>query len=195
MANVFAIHSVGQSIAYYLSKTYPKELSDPRPCAFRVVASHDLVKAEEFANTTISIYLYRITVNEYLRNAARAISPTDVNVPLTLDLHYLITAWANDFLTEHLIMAWAMRALYQRQTLTAAELSPEANWGPSDIVTLVPSELSTQDVMRIWDVFEPKYRLSVTYVARAVRIDADLDRASYKPVVARREEYDKQEGP
>ncbi len=195
MANVFAIHSVGQSIADYLSRTYPTSLSADHPCTFRVVASADLVKTEEFANTTVSIYLYRITMNEHLRNSSRAISATDVNVPLSVDLHYMITAWANDFLTEHLIIAWTMRQLQQRQTLTAAELSPEAAWGPADLITLVPAEISTQDIMRIWDVFEPKYRLSVTYVARAVRIDIDLDSGTYKPVVAKRDEYQKQEGP
>jgi hypothetical protein len=195
MANVFAIHSVGQSIADYLSKTYPAELSGPHPCQFRVVASAELEKSSPFSTTTVSIYLYRLTVNEYVRNSQRAISPTDVNIPLALDLHYLVTAWADDFLTEHLVLAWAMRQLYQRQTLTAAELSPEAGWTAADVITLVPAEISIQDIMRIWDVFEPKYRLSTTYIARAVCIDADLDLATYKPVVAKRDEYDKQEGP
>jgi hypothetical protein len=193
LANVFAIHSVGQSIADYLSKTYPPTLSGPHPCQFRVVASAEMMQSNEFANTTVSIYLYRITVNEFLRGAARAVAPNDVNIPLSLDLHYLITAWADDFLTEHLIMAWTLRQLYYRQTLTAAELSPEADWGPSDVITLLPAEMSMPDMMRLWDVFEPKYRLSVTYVARAVRIDTDLDVASYQPVVSRRNQYENKE--
>lgn len=193
MANVFAIHSVGQSIADYLSKTYPPTLSGPHPCQFRVAASSELEQADPFSTTTISIYLYRVTVNEFLRGSARAIAPNDVNIPLSLDLHYLITAWAEDFLTEHLIMAWAMRQLYHRQTLTAAELSPEAEWGPADVITLLPAEMSMPDMMRLWDVFEPKYRLSATYVARAVRIDTDLDLETYPPVVSRRNQYEKQE--
>jgi hypothetical protein len=154
-----------------------------------------MAKQNEFATTTVTIYLFRITVNEFLRGSARAAAPNDANIPLTVDLHYLVTAWASDFLTEHLIMAWAMRQLYYRQTLTPAELSPEAEWGPSDVITLLPAEMSMPDMLRLWDVFQPKYHLSVTYVARAVRIDTDIDVTEYQPVVARRNQYTKLETP
>ncbi len=53
----------------------------------------------------------------------------------------------------------------------------------------MPAELSTEDVMRIWDAIEPAYRLSASYVARVVRIEPDEDLESFAPVVARRDLY------
>lgn len=47
-------------------------------------------------------------------------------------------------------------------------------------------------MMRIWDALESKYRVSVSYVARAVRID-DESHSLGKPVVARRDQYAKLE--
>jgi hypothetical protein len=40
------------------------------------------------------LYLYRITMNEHLRN--------------TIDLHYLPSVWADKPLAEHSTLAWAM---------------------------------------------------------------------------------------
>ena len=187
MANVYAIHSVGTSIADYLAKTYPKELSDAHPCQFRVISSFELSKSEDFASTTtLTLFLYRVTINEQLRNTAKPATALTWDIPLSLDLHFMATVWANDFLTEHLITAWTMRQLYTRPTLSAADLSPEAEWGPGEIVQLVPEEISLHDLMRIWDAFEPKYRLSYTYVARVVRLDAEFPRSVGQPVVAKR---------
>jgi hypothetical protein len=193
VATVFGVYSLGESIADYLSKTYPTALSTDHPCKFRSVSSVELNRDNEFANTTVSIYLYRLTVNEFLRNSPRTSGALDQGIPLSLDLHYLVTAWATNHLDEHLVLTWALRQLYKRQTLTPSELSPEGGWSPDEIVQLLPEEIPTADMMRIWDALEPKYRLSVSYVARAVRVDLDGDDLTPAglPVVARRDQYTK----
>ena len=66
-----------------------------------------------------------------------------------------------------------MQQLNQRPLLDLSALSPEANWSPADYVQVIPAELSTEDMIRIWDALEPPYRLSLSYVARVVRIDAE----------------------
>jgi hypothetical protein len=55
-------------------------------------------------------------------------------------------------------------------------------------VQLIPEELSTSDMMRIWDTLQPKYRLSLGYVARVVRIDP-AEIPEQPPVVATRFNY------
>ena len=69
--------------------------------------------------------------------------------------------------------------------LDASALSPEGGWSRDEVIQIVPAELSTEDVMRIWDALEPPYRLSASYVARLVRVDPDED-GEFRPVVARR---------
>ncbi len=187
MANIFAIHSVGQSLATYLGNIYPAELREDHPCTFTLVSSPGVGDVDESDNQ-LTLYLYRVTMNEHLRNVGRHNGAATTPVPLSVDLHYLLTVWAESALDEHVILAWTMRQLHLTPVLTSASLSPEAGWGPGDVVQLIPAELSNEDIMRIWDALEPPYHLSVSYIARVVRIDPDTS-ATGRPVVATRFAY------
>jgi Pvc16 N-terminal domain len=183
MANVLAIHSVGTSLVAYLRNTYPSDLRTAHPCEFKLFASQEMGSTEE-RGTTLSLYLYRITMNEHVRNVRSTNDLVRVDAPMSVDLHFLLTVWADNALAEQTILAWAMRQLYQRPVLDRSTLSPEGGWDPSDIVHIIPAELSHEDLMRIWDALEPSYRLSLSYSARVVRIDPDAV-SSGLPVVAR----------
>jgi hypothetical protein len=65
-------------------------------------------------------------------------------------------------------------------------LAPLNVWRADEAVHLVATELSTEDMMRIWDAIRPEYRLSVTWCARVVRLDRDARAESGRPVVASR---------
>jgi hypothetical protein len=187
MANVWAIHSVGNSIVTYLRNSYPQQIGgvDMPACAFELVSGGQL--AGEIDETTrITLYLYRITVDEHARQLRRPGASGAQPAPLHLDLHYLMTAWAANPLDEQVPMAWAMRELHRTPVLDVSALSPEGAWGRDEAVQLLPDELSTEDVMRIWDALDPAYRLSASYVARVVRLDPDRDEEEHAPVVARR---------
>jgi hypothetical protein len=49
-------------------------------------------------------------------------------------------------------------------------------------------EMSNEDLMRLWDVLAPNYRLSLPYIARVVRIEPDEVEEGL-PVVATRFGY------
>jgi hypothetical protein len=72
-------------------------------------------------------------------------------------------------------------------------LSPEAGWGANEVIQVIPAELSNEDVMRIWDALDPPYRLSVSYIARLVRLDPDAPQSG-RPVVATRLAYGQEVG-
>ena len=188
MANVRAIHSVGSSVATFLRNTYPAaQGGQPMPaCTFELLSCGQLAGPVD-EDTHIGLWLYRVTMNEHARQprpgAARLAQA------LSVDLHYLLTAWAGNALDEQTTFAWALRQLHLHPLLDASSLSPEAGWTREEVIQWVPAELSTEDVMRIWDAVDPSYRLSASYVARVVRIDPDEDTASFAPVVARRDVY------
>ena len=72
MANVFGVHSVGSSIVTFLRNTYPGEI-DGRAlpaCAFELVSAGQLAGELEEGNR-ITLFLYRISVNEHRRQSAR----------------------------------------------------------------------------------------------------------------------------
>lgn len=172
MSNYFALHSVGESLMTFLRNAYPEELRDEFSCEFKPISSGELTKPNPL-ETSVTLFLYRVTQNEHLRNSPRRNELGGEQFPLSVDLHYLVTVWADTPLAELAIFAWTMQQLHQRPLLDLSSLSPEAGWGNADYVHVIPAELSTEDLMRIWDALEPPYRLSASYVARVVRIDAD----------------------
>jgi hypothetical protein len=193
MANILAIHSVGQSIATFLRNTYPATVGAQQApeCDFVLTSSGELAGTIDDA-TRVTLYLYRVTVNEHLRQQRPHPMTPDQQAPLGLDLHFLLTAWGGNAQDELVPLAWAMRQLYLHPILDASSLSPEAGWGADEVIQIIPSELSTEDMMRIWDALEPPYRLSVSYIARLVRLDPDTIEDAV-PVVARRLAYGRAE--
>lgn len=187
MANLFAIHSVGASLMTYLRNAYPEPLRTDHPCDFRVLSSAEIDDPDNIG-TAVTLYMYRVTTDEHLRNLPAQHRPHNAALPLSLDLHYLIAVWAGNALAEHTIMAWVMSELNQHPIFDSATLSPEAGWRTGDQVQFLPVELSTEDLMRIWDTLLPNYRLSMSYVARVVRVDPEF-LPEGEPVVATRYRY------
>lgn len=186
MAGIGAVHSVGDSIATFLTRTFPASVRDAinTTPTFQVVSSGQLAAEGADFSTGVTLYLYRVTVNEQLRNA-HVRSHQRVGLPLSLDLHFMVTVWAGTPLVELTLLAWVMRQLHGHPLLDAGRLSPDGGWQPGEVVHVVPAELSNEDMMRIWDALAPAYRLSQTYVARVVQIDPE-DAIEAAPVVARR---------
>jgi hypothetical protein len=187
MANYLAVYAVGSSLVTYLSNAYTLARaapSSPLPaCDFALLSSGELQK-ESPTTATLTLYLYRVIMNEHLRNTVRDPAAGDFP-PLALDLHYLLNVWSDQASVEHTVLAWAMRELYHHETLSASDLQPDPGWDPSDLIQVIPAELSNEDLMRIWHAINLPYRLSVSYIARVVRIDQDTPPAMPKPVVAR----------
>ena len=175
MANVLALHSVGNSIVTYLRNSYPQQVAGITmpTCSFELMSFAQLASNTEEATTRITLLLYRVTVDEHARQIRASNRVADGPAPLSLDLHYMVTAWGTTSLDEQLTFAWTLRQMHEHPVLDASALSPEAGWTPDEVIQIVPAELTTEDMMRVWDGFEASYRLSSTYIARLVRLDPD----------------------
>jgi Pvc16 N-terminal domain len=191
MANVRALHSVGESLATYLGRAYGQTAGLPQ-CRFRQLSSHELADAQGPASPLLGIYLYRVSIDPHLRNTFHPRHPGMEPVPLSINLHYLLSVWAEDALTEQIALAWTMRELHLHPVLDASSLETSAAWERDEVLQLIPEELSNEDMMRIWDALTPSYRLSVSYIARVVRILPDAVPES-RPVVATRFEHQDRE--
>jgi hypothetical protein len=195
VANIAAIRSVGASLVAYLDLAYrnarfPTDVSQPA-CSFTVmpiggVRSTDVSTPDR--SVAVVIFLYRASINHHLRNVGSMAAPGARPVPLSVDLHYLFTFWSSSADNEQLVLAWTMRQLHTVPVLDSSVLGGEAAWAPEDVVQLIPEEITTEDMMRIWDSIEPPYHLSLSYIARVVRIDPDEAR-DQPPVVATRFNY------
>ena len=77
----------------------------------------------------------RLLQIEHLRNVAHTDRPLRRDVPLSLDLHYLMTVWADGALAGQTILAWAMHEIYH-PVLDESSLSPEAQWAAGELIQL-----------------------------------------------------------
>lgn len=191
MANLSSIYSVGLSLVNYFRNTYPEPLRTEHPCEFRLISSGELGKPDEI-DTAVLLYLYRVNIDQHARCKPPVNQPQSATLPLSINLHYLLIAWADNALTEHSLIAWVMSQLNQHPIMDKSILSPEGGWLPHDQVQIVPNELSNEDLFRIWDSLAPNYHLSVPYIARVIQIDPEPVPQGL-PVVATRFTYGKAE--
>jgi hypothetical protein len=171
MANILAPHSVGNSLMTHLRNAYPEPFRTQQPFEFKVISCGELAEGQEPRNT-VTLFLFRITQAEDPRGRPLPSDGPHTNAPLSLDLHFLLTAWADNALAEQTVLTWAMREIQMHPVLDSSSLSSEAGWNATDVVQLIPAELSSDELFRIWDLLLPKYRLSASYIARVIRIDS-----------------------
>jgi hypothetical protein len=140
-------------------------------------------QAADFASPMsagVSLYLYRLTVSAN-RNLPPRIGPDGRRrrPPIPLDLHYLLTAWAEDAIRQQRLLGFAIRALEDTPVLPAGVLNqhaPEPDlFGPAETVELVFEAISLQDESAVWYIAQNREQPSATYVARMVELESMLD--------------------
>ncbi len=185
MANVVALRSVSNSLIQFLSSSFPADnLGLQSTVSFKLLSSADLSDPNLSLTTTVALYLYRVSVNNHLRNTRPHHAP-EGTTPLPLNLHYLLSVWADGAETEQVLLAWAMRHLHEHPILDASTLNTDAAWANDEIVHVAPEELTNEDLLRLWETLAPTYRLSYSYVARVVLVESDVARPSARVVATR----------
>jgi hypothetical protein len=139
----------------------------------------------------VSLFLYRIFPNSVNRTPMGQPGPEGqlYRTQLPLDLHFLLTAWAQEASLQYTIAGWMMRELEDIPILPAGLLNqhyPDL-FHEDETVTVTPVELTTEELFRIWDVIvHHAYQISVPYVARVVKIDSKrLRSGSGRPIQER----------
>lgn len=128
------------------------------------------------AGLTLTITLYEILEDAPSRNRPRPQQPDGTAVvstkpPMALRLHYLLTPWGGDSVTEQQILGRAMQALYDEAILGGTMLLGGLQGSTDTLkITLIP--LTLEDRSRVWYAIQKPYRLSVNYEIRVVNLDA-----------------------
>ena len=176
MANFNSIPATGRSIERLLNTAFAQV---PIPVPGRTTRAN-LVRTEDFDRTSIStiivrpalsIFLYRVDFNKTMRAAWSGVTHHDGRSHLPLDLHFLLTPWADNAEAEGAILGRAMQALDATPILSGPLLHQSGDWAPNEAVNLLMDEISTEAVMRTFDSLAADYRISVPYIARVVRLD------------------------
>lgn len=174
MASFKAIMAVSEAIAGLLQTSYRFEDFN-NDLEFKVFTSKDFT--ENTISNGASLFVYRIFCNGTHRLPPGRIGRDGKrrHPQLPLDLHFLITVWGKDASLQYTLAGWIMRLLEDTPTLPAGVLNSAVPgvFHPDEMVDIVPAELRTEDLFRIWEVLGLNaYQLSIPYVARVVNIDS-----------------------
>jgi hypothetical protein len=188
VADFTAIYSVGKSLEQFLDNSFPPNLKAKFSVKFKLVASAQIAEEDHTSlDGFVTIFLHRITINENFRGATHLQYDGNKKPVLFIDLHYLITYWGLDPEAEQTILGWVMTQLQSSPILDSSVLGSAKIWDSDESIQLVPADLSLEDILRIWDALGPKYRLSLCYIARVLRLDVGV--TPEPPVIATRLQY------
>lgn len=151
--------------------------------------SFELFTTSSFENqpsSKVSLFLYRIEIDPTQRH--REIPPAKLGDPtrttLQLNLRYLLTVWTNDAEREQQVLQDCIDILERDAIISGPLLDPAYTWEPQTALKVMLDAVSHEDMMRLWDLLEPTYRLSVPYQVRTVQI-ASVDEPIAPPVLTR----------
>ncbi|ALN64383.1 hypothetical protein GLA29479_3530 [Lysobacter antibioticus] len=175
MANYRAIAATSTALAGLLRDRYPRD-------EFGAGLDISLYQARDFESPMqdgFSIYLFRVAVNGAMRNLTLRRSPDGrrYRPSLPLDLHYMITPWAQDSERQQRMLGWVMRLMEDTSVLSAGHLNhymPETDtFGAQEGIEVVCDPLSLNDYLTLWDRLR-RLPSSATYALRMVLIDSDV---------------------
>lgn len=183
------------------------ELPDDAPVPV-TIGPPRLGKADEHAKeeARVNIFLYRVAENGHLQNQeipGRAASSGYGRPPLSLNLHYLVTAYGTeekqqghgtilDETRAHYLLGSAMRVLHDHPIVTDSLLTVrepagipvvhESVRGEYERIKLSLDPLSLEDVTKVWTALTLRYRLSAAYAVHVVQIESRGPRVFPRPV-------------
>ncbi len=188
MASYKGVQGVLTALEEFFKARLPQELS-AGPTNARVVLLGSKDIANKLTGNLLGIYLHRITIDDHGRSRFFKPQGTDTNAPrpeLPVNLHFLLIANANSATIEADLMSWAMVELANHSQLDISHLqTTDADWGQTEVLNIIPVDLTTEDLMRIWDVFESPYTSTMAYTVKTVRLRLNPQRTEGPDVVTR----------
>ncbi|MBX3628702.1 MAG: DUF4255 domain-containing protein [Nitrosomonas sp.] len=177
MANFNAIGAISAALAGLIKDNYPRD-------DFGTALHVQLYQTRNFESPMeegFSIYLYRVAINGSVRNTNYRRMPDGrrFKPSLPLDLHYMITPWAEDTERQHRMLGWVMRMFEDIGTLNSVYLNDYAAatgnvFMDTESVDVICDPLALNDYLTIWDRLRT-LPLSITYVLRMVMIDSEVN--------------------
>jgi hypothetical protein len=155
----------------------------------------------------VNVFLYRVTENGYLQNQeipGRGSASGYGQPPLSLNLHYLVTAYGNtavsasagtslfDDTQAHFLLGSAMRVFHDVPMVTEGVTAVRPPSGGLVLheslrdgyerVRLSLEPLTLEDVTKVWTALALRYRLSAAYVVNVVQIESRRAKTFPRPV-------------
>jgi hypothetical protein len=172
MSGYLAINTVSRAVRRILAVAYDADLTvGPLVGGEAGIVFSNPTETAQDPSHRLSLWLYRITENEFLKNMPPQIEPDRRlrrGSPLALDLLYLITPFTSSGENDQLLLGKTMQILHDNASIYVRDPLNDV----VDEIRLILCRLPLEEVTRIWEALQEPYRLSVCYLVRSVRIDS-----------------------
>jgi uncharacterized protein DUF4255 len=145
----------------------------------------------------LNLFLYRVTpYTAWRQNGPPPVERGEKRrAPMSLDLHYLISAYGEHDFHAEILLGYAMQILHETPVLVREEISralssiapsagsalppayqaiAAANPGEAfEEIHISPEFLNAEETSKLWSALQARYRPSLTYKVSAVLIEAD----------------------
>lgn len=190
MARFGAISATGESIVRFLRGVFAAaepEHPEKRP-RVEQITTKSLISGSggsaDFYTSqgSLTLLLYRIDIDLKQRSqvgwgtAPKPMPQQSYSLPL--ELRYLLTAWAEQPETQHILLGRALTAIAGHPTFGQSELvqsigSASDIWKPDESFQLLPDAISTEDSYQIWQALSRPFEISIPLKARVIFLDGD----------------------
>jgi hypothetical protein len=143
-------------------------------------ADVSLLGPDESGNARrINLFLYKVQENPFLKTLdwqVNTADPTRISPPpLSLNLFYLVTPYANNdpqsgATPAHEILGEAMRVFYEHAVVPEQYLVDGLKGAPEQI-KITQSPFDMEELSQVWGTFKQPFRLSVMYEISVVQLD------------------------
>ena len=206
MSNALAIAATTAVLRGILQSGLVRAQLSPVISSFSVSAlPPDRIDTSANEPNQLNLFMYQATHNPGWRNVdlpsrdrrGERIS----NPPLSLDLHYLLSAYGSADLHAEILLGVGMHLLHEMPVLTRAAIRdaftpPVGGSLPAtlqalaaaglaeqlELVKICPAPLSTDEMSKLWSAFQDKYRPCAAYTATVVLIETRAPTRESLPV-------------
>ena len=206
MSDFRAIGGVSETLQTLLFDRMEQPFGAPVPVTIGTPPFTSKDNDPHVEDARVNLFLYRVTENGYLQNQeipGRGSVGAYGHPPLSLNLHYLVTAYGTtevrsglatlfDDSTAQFVLGSAVRVLHDVPVVTDSVMTVRA---PSGTIILHPSlrddfehvkiclePLTLDDISKVWTALALRFRLSAAYVVNVVQIESQRPRRYPRPV-------------
>ncbi len=144
------------------------------------------IEISKIPKHSLSIFLYQIVENNYLRNIeSEQLKDRMLYPPLVLDLYYIFTPYAKDDPeTELRILEKVMQTFHDNSVLKGEILEKGMKESGNDEIRVVPNNLTFDEINKLWERFPNKpFKLSASYILTPVKIPSEREPVEIKRVI------------
>ncbi|MEJ2567459.1 MAG: DUF4255 domain-containing protein [candidate division WOR-3 bacterium] len=152
-----------------------------------VLASPKEIEDKGIASVRLSLFLYQIVENAYVKNRPMENLGTGElkYPPLSLNFYYLITPYSDESQEttdwdRYTILGKAMQTLYDNAILRGSalldvlkEVQHEDYYDQIDRICITLNPISLDDLTKIWNSLDTPMKLSVGYEVRVVMVESE----------------------